>query len=157
MTCPCCGYSEPKRGKPRSLDQHKRFYGLVKASFGAWPERSEFQPENEDHLRHWIICAAGPQWRDAVTQEVPEPLRNEALAPFVHLFARSVAQATGRYPFPRLNTWTWKCTVYTARSIKFSEMPHSEFSALSNAVDEVLRAELGVDPDQLLKEHGRAA
>lgn len=83
---------------------------------------------------------------------MPLPLRNEALAPFVDLFAASIAHRTGRRPFPRLNTWTWKCTVYTAKSIKFSEMPHLEFCALSNAVDEVIKAELGVDPEQLLRE-----
>jgi hypothetical protein len=149
--CPVCGYHDRGKGKPRSIDQHRRFYGLVRKAFHAWPEKSEFQPESEDHLRQWLICAAGPQWRESATQEVPPQLRNEALAPFVDRFAVGIAKRTGKYPFPRLNTWTWKCTVYTARSIKFSEMPHLEFSALSNSVDEVIGAELGVEADALLK------
>ena len=150
--CVVCGHKDKGKGKPRSIDQHRRFYGLVRKAFANWPERSEFKPEDEDHLRQWLICAAGPQWREHSTQEVPAPLRNESLAPFVELFAAAIAARTGRRPFPRLNTWTWKCTVYTAKSIKFSEMPHLEFCALSNAVDEVVKAEIGVEPDALLKE-----
>lgn len=150
--CPVCGYHDKGKGKPRSIDQHRRFYGLVKKAFEQWPEKSEFNPEIEEHLRQWLICAAGPQWRESTTQEVPPPLRNEALAPFVDKLAASIAERTKRIPFPRLNTWTWKITTYTAKSIKFSEMPHLEFCALSNAVDDVIKAELGVEPDQLLRE-----
>lgn len=149
--CLVCGYHEKGRGKPRSIDQHRRFYGLVKKAFEHWPEKSGFQPENEDHLRQWLICAAGPQWREFATQDVPPKLRNAELAPFVDKLAGSIRERTGRYPFPRLNDWTWKLTVYTARSIKFSEMPHLDFCALSNAVDEVIEAEMGVKPDDLLK------
>lgn len=62
--CPVCGYHDKGKGKPRSIDQHRRFYGLVKKAFGQWPEKSDFQPEDEEHLRQWLICAAGPQWRE---------------------------------------------------------------------------------------------
>lgn len=150
--CTVCGHRAKDDADERSLQQHKRFYGVVKAAFDQWPEASEFRPESIDHLRQWLICAAGPQWRDATTQDVPAPLRNAAIAGFVDVLAHSVADRTARYPFPRVNTWTWKATIYTAKSIKFAKMPHMEFNALSQAVDDVIKAEIGVDPDQLLKE-----
>ena len=153
MTCPVCGYQDKGKGKPRSLDQHRRFYGLVQKAFEQWPETFEdFQPESPEHLRKYLICAAGPQWRKVT--EIPVPFAEDlpGLTRLAALMMQQAAEAAGGYAFPRVDANGGRVALYTAKSIKFSEMPHLEFCALSQAVDEVIKAVIGVDPEQLLKE-----
>jgi hypothetical protein len=46
------------RNKQRSTAQHRRFFGLVKAAYDQWPENHQFDPDNEDHLRAWLLVKA---------------------------------------------------------------------------------------------------
>lgn len=151
MTCPVCGYADSKKGKPRSIDQHRRFYGLVNKAFEQWPEHAEFQPESAEHLRKYLICRAGPQWRNVTEIPVPFAEDQPGLTRLAAHMMQQAAEAAGGYAFPRVDMNGGRVALYTAKSIKFSEMSHLEFNALSEAVDEVIRAEIGVEPDALLK------
>lgn len=152
MNCPVCGYHDKGKGKPRSLDQHKRFYGLVRAAFHHWPEGHDFVPHDETHLRKYLICMAGPQWRNMTEILVPFAEDQPGLTRLAAYTMQQAAEAAGGYAFPRVDANGGRVALYTAKSIKFAEMSHLEFCALSNAVDEVIKSEIGVDPDQLLKE-----
>jgi hypothetical protein len=48
-----------KGPKVRSPADHRRFFGVIKAAFLHWPEKHEFQPEDPEHLRAWLLCRAG--------------------------------------------------------------------------------------------------
>jgi hypothetical protein len=151
MTCPVCGFTDKGKGKPRSIDQHRRFYGLVAKAFEQWPHAAEFQPESAEHLRKYLICRAGPQWRNVTEIPVPFAEDQPALTRLAATMMQQAAEAAGGYAFPRVDANGGRVALYTAKSIKFAEMPHLEFCALSEAVDEVIKAELGVEPDDLLK------
>lgn len=149
MTCPVCGFAEKKGGKPRSLDQHRRFFGLCRATFAHWPEAHERQFADEHELRAWLTMKAG--WRDVAAQI---PLAGLARDKALVLVEASI-RAAGSFAMPVLHKGT--LVIWKPRSIKFATMAHIEFCSLSNAVDDVIRAETGIDPEQLLKEHERAA
>lgn len=151
MTCPVCGHTDRGKGKPRSIDQHRRFYGLVKAAFENWPEHAEFRPESAEHLRKYLICRAGPQWRNVTEIPVPFAEDQPGLTRLAAHMMQQAAEAAGGYAFPRVDMNGGRVALYTAKSIRFGEMSHLEFCALSDAVDEVLRAEIGVSADELLK------
>ncbi len=151
MTCPVCGYHEHDKRKPRSIDQHRRFYGLVRKAFHHWPENHDFQPHDKTHLRKYLVCRAGPQWRTVTEIPVPFAEDQPALTRLAAHMMQQAAEAAGGYVFPRVDMNGGRVALYAAKSIKFSEMPHLEFCALSEAVDEVIKAEMGVDPETLLK------
>lgn len=151
MKCPVCGHTDRGKGKPRSIDQHRRFYGLVKAAFDHWPEHAEFRPESAEHLRKYLICRAGPQWRNVTEIPVPFAEDQPGLTRLAAHMMQQAAEAAGGYAFPRVDMNGGRVALYTAKSIRFGEMSHLDFCALSDAVDEVLRAEIGVSADELLK------
>jgi len=155
MTCPVCGFHDKIKsdgtGKPRSIDQHKRFFKVCSVAYENWPEKHVFQPATSEHLRYWLTCAAGKDWRDFDRVDIPQSLGVVDAALFACEFSTYVGVKRKRIPFPRIDLERRVCTVYTARSLKFDEMPHLEFCALSNAVDEVIKAEMGIDPEALLK------
>jgi len=141
------GINGAPMSKPRSLPQHNRFFALVAAAFHQWPERgagdNRFRPDSEDHLRAWLLCKAGHRHiatfhTDADADSVA------ALIPIVFLMMANK------------HAWSWRdgddIKVCVAKSQSFAAMTHQEFCALSDAVEEVIRVETGLDPEALLRE-----
>lgn len=134
--------------KPRSLDQHRRFFGVIAAAFEQWPERHPFQPENSEHLRAWLQTKAG--YHTVRTFEMDGDARETArLMPVV------IATMLSKHAWCRARGT--ELHVCVPQSIAFDKMGHEEFCALNDAVDEVIRTETGLDPELLLKEKERAA
>ena len=150
--CRHCGCdSDPVKGKPRSVEQLKRFFAVLHSMYHHWPDTCEFQPHNEEHLRAWVLCAAG-YGEIMRTTQIPD-IPDEGLREIVR---NVVTQAyTSSKTFPR-----WKgntCVEYAPKSIAFNNMGQAKFNALNDAVEEIYRAETGLDPDQVLKESEKAA
>lgn len=136
-------HQDRARGKPRSIDQHRRFFGLIKAAFHHWPESVNFQPDNEEHLRAWLLVKA--KHRTIKTFHLPTDASDSAaLIPIV------IATMTGKH------SWAWSkgqdLYVCVPESIAFDKIGHQQFCALNDDVDEVIRVETGLDPEALLKE-----
>ncbi len=136
------------RGKPRSTEQHRRFFALIKAAFQHWPERCNFQPDNEEHLRAYLLVRA--KHRTIKTFHLPADASDSAaLIPVV------IATMLGKH------AWAWSkgtdLFVCVPESIAFDKIGHAAFCALNDDVDAVIRAETGLDPDKLLKEAEAAA
>lgn len=135
--------------KPRSLDQHRRFFGLVRALFAHWPEAHEFQPDNEEHLRAYLLVKAGH--RSIKEFYVAETAANQSIAQLIPIVS---AVMLNRY------CWSWvsgdAIKICAPLTTNFREMPHKEACKVYDAVDEYLRS-IGIDPDQYLREHERAA
>lgn len=140
--CPTCG--APAKRQPRSLDQHRRYFALIKSAFHHWPEAHEKQFGDETELRKWLQMRAG--YRE-IGAKIPLVGLNRDRAV---MLVEAAIRAAGSYAVPVVHGDT--LVVFKPKSIKFDSMPHLEFCGLNNAVDDVLRAE-GVDPDQLLA-HG---
>lgn len=149
MTCPCCGYSEPRKGKPRSLDQHRRYFLLVAAAMEHWPEHHEHQFTSIEALRKYLEMKAG--WREIGAKIPLSGVRKEHAVVLVEAAIR----AAGSYAMPILHGDV--LVIFRPKSISFARMPHLEFCALNEAVGNVIRDIIGVEPEQLLKERGEAA
>ncbi len=141
-------HQDRSRGKPRSIDQHRRFFGVIRAAYHHWPERVSFQPDNEEHLRAWLLVKA--KHRTIKTFHLPADASDSAaLIPVV------IATMLGKH------SWAWSkgtdLFVCVPESIAFDKIGHNAFCALNDDVDAVIRAETGLDPDRLLKEAEAAA
>ena len=146
--CPHCLCDlDPIKGKPRSVEQLRRFFAVLRKAYFHWPEREGlFQPHSMEHLRKWVLCQAGHRVV-AKTLTLPgsgNPARLKAMKEFANELL-SMDQRFGR----------WKETtlaVYEAKSIAFDKLGQAEFNRLNDEVEGVYKAEAGLDPEVLLTE-----
>lgn len=134
--------------KTRSLDQHRRFFGLMAALHSHWPEDHPFQPDNSEHLRAWLLVRAGHHTVKTFH------LEGEATE-FARLVPVIVATMLGKHAWCRSHGQ--ELHVCVPQSIAFDKLDHKSFCKLNDDVDEVIRVETGLDPDRLLKETESAA
>lgn len=150
MNCPHCGCSiEKPGGKPRSWQQLKRYFAMVRSAFSHWPETADRQFASEEELRKFLQMSAG--WRD-VGARIPLIGLNVERA---KMLAEAAIRASGSYAMPVVHKG--ELIVWVPRSIAFHSMGPAEFGQLSDAVAAVIRQETGMDPDQMLKETESAA
>lgn len=143
--CPECGcVISDKGGKMRSVDQHRRYFGMIRAVFHHWPEAHQHQFSSAEELRAYLQMKAGHR---EIGARIPIVGVNRERAV---LLAEAAIRAAGSYAVPILHGDT--LVVFKPRSIAFGKLSHAAFCALNNAVDEVIRAETGLDPEQLLRE-----
>jgi hypothetical protein len=133
--------------KSRSIEQHNRFFAIVSALYHQWPERHPFQPDSEEHLRAWLLIKAGH--RIIATFDLagmtPEAI-NTIPAISVAMFRKHV--------------WAWadggKLKVAAAKSISIygkEAIGHQEFCKVNDDVESVIREDVGLDPDLLMRHH----
>lgn len=147
-----CPHCKKYLGSPRSLLDHRRLFGLIRAAFYHWPHAHEFQPDNEEHLRAWLLCKSGYRETHTIavnTTDDPQIVKVIALA------VTSAIRAAGGYAFVRPDEGCIR--VFSAKSIKFDTLDQMKFVAVRLAVEDVLKAELAIDLDTLLKETEHAA
>lgn len=152
VTCPHCNCDlDPVKGKPRSLDQLRRFFAVLRAMFNHWPESADFQPHCEEHLRKWVLCAAGHR---TVVQTLTMPrTSNASLMASMMAFAEALLEMDHRFG-------RWKgstLAVYEAKSIAFDKLGQADFNKLNDEVEAAYRSETGLDPSEVLKQTERAA
>jgi hypothetical protein len=135
--------------RPRSLPQHKRFFGLVRALHHHWPEQLEFQPDNEDHLRAYLLVKAGYR---SVKTFYPE-IKGVSVD-FAKMIPIVSAMMLHRY------CWAWAdgeaVKVCAPESVAFDKLPHKKACQVLNDVEEFVRT-LGIEPDEILKQTESAA
>lgn len=147
--CPECGVVLTKH---RSSPDHRRFFAVIAAAFDNWPEAHDYQPESKEHLRAWLTCKAG--YREAT----PVMLPDDATDTMRVLFRLSIAaaiNAAGGVAF--VVPYRDSVAVIRPKSIAWDKVAQKEFNAIRDAVEEVIKAETGLDPDVLLREKERAA
>ncbi len=135
--------------KPRSIDHHRRFFGLVRALFHHWPERMTFQPDNEEHLRAFLLVKA--KHRTIKTFYLTSDEIADECAKVVPIVT---AMMLHRY------CWCWTdgnaINVAAPQSTAFDKMPHGKACEVYSAVEDYVRS-IGIDPDKVLKETEAAA
>ncbi len=123
--------------------------------FHHWPANVEFQPENEEHLRKWALIRAGH--RETVDVPVEWAEDQPALTKLASLAIEAAVKAAGTFAFIRPHPEGGLVRVFKAKSIAFGNLGQAEFNRLNDEIEAVYKSETGLDPDQVLKEHGRAA
>lgn len=148
--CPHCGamLDEPQ-GVPRSVPQLRRYFALIKAAFHHWPEAHERQFTSEEEFRKWLQMKAGHREIGA-TIPLTGISKERAM-----LLAEASIRAAGSYAVPTIHGDT--LVIHKPKSISFSKLSHKAACVLFDEVAAVIRAETGLDPDQLLKETEAAA
>lgn len=153
MKCPVCDHEiNLKAGKPHSLPQHRRFFGVIRAlALRFWPEWHERQFDGDEvALRKYLTIRTGPRFRTVGARVNLADLHCEREVAM--LIAEAVIRAGGDYSIPLVHNG--ELITLKAKSVKIhgeDRMPHSEFNALSQAVDEVIRGEVNLEPDVILK------
>jgi len=120
----------------------------VSASFEHIPEDYEHQFSTVTEWRKFLEMKAG--WREIGAQiELRRVSKEQAM-----MLAEVAIRGTGSMAFPVIHKDT--LVIFRPKSISFASMPHLEFCALNDAVENVIRDIIGVEPEQLLKERERA-
>lgn len=149
-TCPHCGGDlDVGTGKPRSLEQHRRYFAVIRAVFHHWPEAHETQFGDETECRKWLQMKAGHR---EIGARIPLVGINRERAMLV---VEAAIRAAGSYAVPVIHGFT--LVVFKPKSIAFGKLDHKAFCKLNDEIDAVIKAETGLDADQLLKEHEAAA
>lgn len=151
VQCPCCEhvFDTSKTQKPRSLEQHRRFFGLIRAAYHHWPESHEWQFADETECRKWLTMKAG--YRELVLQMPMTGMKADIAAIVVGAAFKAVKAFAVAVPYKG------QLVVWTPKSIAFMRMPHMEFCALNTAVEDVIKSVFGITGDELLEQHKAAA
>lgn len=146
--CPNCDYGwDP--AQPRSLPQHRRFFGMVKIAFENWPEKHARQFNTVLECRKYLTAKAG--WYD-VTSRIPL----DGLSPErAILLATAGMQGAGAYAIATVHHD--ELVIIAPRSICFDKMGPKEFSDLSDKVADVIGRETGIDVLERLGTEARHA
>lgn len=149
--CPVCGHRDEvgARGAPRSLEQLRRYFAVIRAAFHHWPETSARQFSDEEALRAYVQMKAG--YRE-IAATIPLVGLNKDRA--VMLVEASI-RAAGSYAMPVVHKGG--LVIFKPRSISFAKLGHSEFCKLNDAVEAVIEQEIGVPVETLLNETENAA
>ena len=141
--CPVCDTELPmKGGKSRSLEQHRRYFAIIKAAFQHWPDRDKFTSENE--LRKYLQLCAG---YGTVVAEIPLSGINKEVARFI---ATQAIKAAGEYAMPVIRGDNLR--IIKPSSIAFDKMKHDDFCRLSDDVSAIIENTIGVKVDDLIRE-----
>lgn len=143
-----CADCPARNRKPRSYQQHKRYFAVLKAVHFAWPETHPMQFANETALRKWLqMKAKHYTTRTLDLYGIPASKAQPLLQAYLDSAeAYSEARVLGN-----------SLVIFSPASINYDTLGHAEFCALNDEVAAVIRDEAGLDADQLLLERGRAA
>ncbi len=137
--------------KPRSLPQHRRHFGVIKALLAHWPETHPFKPDDAEHLRAWLYVKAGYRRVRHIDVNIANP---KELAIALAL-AETILRTAKVHGFPRVHEQA--LVIFLPKSIAWDKLSHKAFCELDQDVSDVIKAETGLDPDQVLKETEAAA
>jgi hypothetical protein len=133
---------------PRSYQQHKRYFAVIRAAFFHWPEAHERQFANETALRKWLQMKAKHFTTKAMNMYGLSPKRAQ-------LFAQELLDNSAPYSEAVLEGT--RVIIMTPESINYDTLGHKEFCRLNEEVDAVIFAETGKTGDEYLREMEAAA
>lgn len=146
--CPTCGRPRDK-AKPRSIEQHRRYFCLLKAAFDNWPESHEHQFASVEELRKYLQMKAGHR---EVGASIPlTGVRKES----AKLLAEAAIRAAGSYAIPVIHGDT--LVVFRPKSVAFEKLDHKAACALFDEVSAYIEEAIGVPADTLLRELEKVA
>lgn len=156
--CYECGQIKPAVApKKRSIRDHSRFFVIIGKAFQHWPESHPFQPESANHLRYWLTCKAGPEWRSATPVTWPGLRTDADRQRFIAVVEAAIR--AGRMPGEDDDEVARRfvvqhghgVAVLRAKSIAVANMGQADFGRLRDAVCEVIEAEMSTTIEELLR------
>ena len=149
--CPRCG-SEERRSNP----QNNRYHALMRAAFHHWPLAHAFQPRNPEHLRKWLQVRAG--FKVVKMVSAPKGFTASALRDFVWaLFNASSDHVFATVIYHEITHEVVGVELHISKSTRFEKLGHRDACRLMNAVEDIIKSELGLEAEQLLKHTEQAA
>lgn len=139
--CACCGCDIDAR----SSKDHRRFFKIIEVAYHHWPDGHQHKPDNEEHLRAWLLCAAKHRNVNIINGDKKT----------VEIM-KDVLRQNGSYVFS-FDVGGGGTAVVTPKSIKFGKAGQKRFNAIRDTVCEIIEAEIGIPVETLLKEGERAA
>lgn len=145
-SCPHCGceLDAPSGGKPRSVEQIRRYFALIRAAYHHWPESHERQWSSSEELRAWLQMKAGAR---EVGAQIPLAGMSKDRA---MLLAEAAIRGAGSYAMPAMHGDV--LVIFRPKSVSFARMPHNDFCQLSDDVAAIIEDETGLTAEQLLRE-----
>ena len=134
--------------KARSYEQHKRFFAVIAATHHHWPDSHKFQPDSAEHLRAWLLVRA----KHCVIKTFH---MSDDAGEYARIIPIVMASMLGKHSWAKASGN--ELHVCVPQSIDYKSVSHQEFQAINDAVDEIIKAETGLDPETLLRETERAA
>ena len=148
--CPHCGCELERKG--RSLQDHRRFFGLLKAAFLQWPETHPYHPASEEVFRAYLLVKVGHF--DVTSIPAPEMCADHP--PILQLFRLSVeatvAALSRRFGYCDIRVSAGGAEILTAKSIDFRTVSQRDFGPIREAVESLIEDAIGVKSEQLLRE-----
>lgn len=123
----------------RSYQHLKLFFGAISAAFDNWPEVYERQFRTPEELRAWLICSAGPEWREVA--QIPGRNSPEVVLEIV----QTVIDMLHGLAFPAV--YNGNVAVTKPISIAYKKLQQKKFNDLSNGVSQTLIDVMGVSLD----------
>lgn len=147
VCCPACEFEFDlhKNSKPRSIEQHRRLFGLIKAAFFHWPENHERQFADAGELRSFLIMKAG--WKEVALRMPVVGMKLDLVTVIVGAVMKAVHAHAIVVPHNN------QLVIIKPKSIKFQSMKHLEFCSLNDAIDGVIQEVFSMTGDQLLQQH----
>lgn len=143
-----CADCPARSRKPRSYQQHKRYFAMLRAVHFAWPETHERQFANETALRKWVqMKAKHYTTRSLDLYGIPASKARLLLQGYLD----------NAEPYSEARVLGNSLVIFSPASINYDTLGHADFCALNDEVDAVIREETGLEPDQVLRETERAA
>lgn len=139
--CPNCGFDQGHNHK-RSNPDHNRLFGLIRAAFHQWPEWHPFEPQNELHLRKWLIVMAGPEFHVAQQTWITN---NEEMRAIVKEAKKGDLDRFAIGDGPTLS-------ICEPKSIAFNKMGQAEFGRLRDAITDIIEQTIGCKVEDLMQE-----
>lgn len=144
--CPHCGceLTQKEGGKPRSVEQIRRYFAMLKHTWSNWPESHPQQFASSEEMRAWLQMKAGAR---EVGAQIPLTGMSKERA---MLLAEAAIRGAGSFAWPIINGDT--LVIFRPKSISFGRMAHHDFCRLSDAVSDVIEAETGIKIEDMMRE-----
>ena len=151
VICPECGsifdHFPQGKGKPRSPEQHGRYFLGMQLVYKNWPDTHSEQFLNYNLLRQWIQMKSDKNFRQ-IEARIPLHGLNPQQA---YLLAKTLLSSDDRLKVPVVDKGT--LYIWSAKSIAFLKMGHLAFCALNNATDDFIKSETGLIVEDLIQDY----
>lgn len=142
--CPTCGEDVYHPEQKRSLPHLRRYMKLIRETFKHWPEKHVRQFTNVKELRAWLQMKAGHR---ELVADLPIVGLNKERAT---ILVEAAIRASGSYALPIAHGDS--IAIFRPKSVAFDKLGHMEAVGVFNAVEDVIRNETGIEPEQIMRE-----
>ena len=142
--CTVCGTIADEAHVNRSTPHLRRYFALIRATYHHWPENHDRAFTNSEECRAYLQIKAGHR---TIVATIPLAGIKPQAAMIV---AEAAMRAAGSNAVPDIQSG--QLVIYKPRSIAFGKLSHADAVGLFAEVEDVIRAETGLDPAQLMLE-----